>query len=93
MEVPDIPEIKEAIAVQEDECLRHYLHEAFFKPEDPEKACNAFLQTLTEDRSTSIQTWIWEMQAKQTAWHKKVHGTHGYGIMARTNQPFIKQAE
>ena len=29
MEVPDLQEIKEAIAVQEDECLRHYLYKAF----------------------------------------------------------------
>ena len=90
MEVPDLPEIKEAIAVQEDQCLRHYLYEAFFKPEDPEIAHNAFLQSLTQDRSTYVRTWIWEMQSKQAAWHKKLHGTHGYAVMASTNQPFIE---
>ena len=45
-EVPDLPEIKEAIPVQEEECLRHYLFEAFFKPEDPEVAHTTFLQSL-----------------------------------------------
>ena len=33
------------------------------------------------------------MQAKQAAWHKKLHGTHGYAVMASNNQPFIRQAE
>ena len=33
------------------------------------------------------------MQTKQAVWHKKIHGTHGYGVMACTNQPFIRQAE
>ena len=33
------------------------------------------------------------MQQKQAIWHKKIHGTQGYEIMAKTNQPFIKQAE
>ena len=32
MEVPDLAEIKEAIAVQEDECLRHYLYEVSLSP-------------------------------------------------------------
>ena len=93
LEIPDLPEIKEAIPVQEDECLRHYLFESFFKPKDPEIAHRAFLQSLNQDRSTSVRSWIWDMQQKPAIWHKKVHGTQGYEIMAQTNQPFIKQAE
>ena len=85
--------MKAAIPVEEDKCLRHYLFEAFYKPEDPEIAHTAFLQSLNQDRSTSIHSWIWEMQKKQAVWHKKIHGTQGYEIMIRINQPFIKQAK
>ena len=93
MEVPELPEIKEAIEVQEEECLRHYLYEAFFKPEDPEIAHTAFLQSLHQDRSTSVRSWIWDMQQKQAIWHQKFHGRQGYQNMVQNNQPFVRQAE
>ena len=84
-EIPDLCEIKAAVPVEEDKCLRHYLFEAFYKTEDPEIAHTAFLQSLNQDKTTSVCTWIWEMQEKQAIWHKKLHGTHGYEIIALTN--------
>ena len=74
--------------MEEDKCLRHYLFEAFYKAENPEIAHTAFLQSLNQDRTTFVRSWICEMQEKQAIWHKKLHGTHGYEIMALKNIPF-----
>ena len=92
-EIPDLPKIDPEEPVQEDECLRHYLFEAFFKDEDPEIAHQAFLQTTIQDRSTSVRSWIWDMQAKQATWHKKLHGTQNFLQLARDNLAFQRQSE
>ena len=92
-EIPDLPKINPEDPVQEEECLRHYLFEAFFKDEDPEVAHTAFLQATIQDRSTSVRSWIWDMQQKQATWHKKLHGTQNFLQLARNNLPFQRQSE
>ena len=93
IEIPDLPAIDPEDPVQEDECLRHYLFEAFYKEEDPEIAHTAFIQSLNQDRQTSVRSWIWDMQLKQSTWYKKFHGAQNYQHLARTNEPFMRQAE